>query len=513
MKVFKSIIFVLVWLGQIAAEIWAGIHIWNLNMIPLRMFLMGCLVMSLLFIFEGLLFLSGMKSQKGKRPGFFRRLFAWLLIAVTILGCVFGTFFAQKVGSTIDIVTETKTVTSTFSVYVLEDDPAQTLDDAAGYQFGVTTSYDASNSKIAIQQLEDYFDGDLKSEEYESVPEMVKALFEKKADAILLSDAYVPILEDLDEYNSFRADTRVLHEFKVEQKVKTPTTKKSGALPTNNLEPVNDVTSDPFVVYLSGSDTRNEKLTTSNSDVNILVVINPQSKQILLLNTPRDYFIPNPAGRGALDKLTHCGIYGIDCSINALSDLYDVIVNYYGQINFTGFETLIDAIGGITVESETAFTTLNGHYQIKEGMNKLNGAEALGFVRERYAFRTGDNQRGKNQMKVITAVIDKLSAGTIIMHYNSILDSLQGMFVTNFSGSEISDLVRMQLGDGADWNVKSFAVTGPNGSEITYSIPGARVSVMYPDNALVERASALVDRVIAGDVLQDEDVAIDAPSN
>ena len=305
----------------------------------------------------------------------------------------------------------------------------------------------------------------------------------------------------------------MIHEFKVEQKFKPTVPNKNGNLPSNNLDPVKDVTSDPFVVYLSGSDTRNEKLTTSNSDVNVLVIINPKTKQILLLNTPRDYYIPNPAGNGKLDKLTHCGIYGIDCSINALSDLYDVTVNYYGQINFTGFETLIDAIGGITVESETAFTTLNGHFPIQKGMNKLNGAEALGFVRERYAFQTGDNQRGKNQMKVITAVIDKLSAGTIIMHYNSILDSLQGMFVTNFSGTEISDLVRMQLGDGADWNVKSFAVTGANGSEITYSIPGSRVSVMYPDDELVARAASLVDRVIAGDELEDEDVAIEAPEN
>ena len=151
MKVFKTIIFVLFWLGQIAAEIWAGLHIWKLNMIPLRMFLMGCVVLSLLLLIEGLLFFSGIKSQKGKRPGFVRRLIAWILIALTIAGCLFGTLFAQKVGATIDTVTETKTVTSAYSVYVLQDDPAQTLDDAEGYSFGVVPSYDPSNSQLAIR--------------------------------------------------------------------------------------------------------------------------------------------------------------------------------------------------------------------------------------------------------------------------------------------------------------------------------------------------------------------------
>ena len=193
--------------------------------------------------------------------------------------------------------------------------------------------------------------------------------------------------------------------------------------------------------------------------------------------------------------------------MQALSDLYHVPINYYAQINFAGFEKLIDAIGGVTVESDYAFTTRHGHFTIQKGTNNLNGEQALGFVRERYSFGSGDNQRGRNQMKLLTAVIKKLSAGTVIMHYSQILDSLQGMFVTNISGDQIAELVKMQLGDGSDWNVKSYAVTGNGGSEITYSIPRMRVYVMFQDKDLVDRGINLVERVINGEILTDADVA------
>ena len=188
------------------------------------------------------------------------------------------------------------------------------------------------------------------------------------------------------------------------------------------------------------------------------------------------------------------------------------MVNYYAQINFTGFETLIDAVGGVTVESEIAFTTHEDGIFIQQGVNKLNGAEALSFVRERYAFASGDNQRGLNQMKVLSAVIEKLSAGRIVTHYNSILSSLQGMFLTSIDSDEIASLVKMQLDDGAEWTVKSFAVTGNTGSDITYSIPRTRVSVMYQDETLVKHAAELVDMVIEGEEITDEDVLLETPA-
>ncbi len=510
MKTVRIVLSVLVWLGMLAAEAFVALRLWGLKVLPPKYELLIGLVLLLAWLLVGLLFLSGNKAKTGKHPGLGRRIIAWILAAMVIGGCLYGAKAAEELDQTINKVTEETNVTSVVAVYVLRDDPAQTLEDAAEYTFGVTERYDTASVLTALADMRKAL-GSVKTDKYDTVVDIVDALYKGDVDAIVLNEVYPSILEDMDNYAHFSDETRIIYEIPIDKgaadriPTEMPMPEDDDAQgPIENFQPVN-VTQEPFVIYLSGSDTRSQMLTTSRSDVNILVIINPKSKQVLLLNTPRDYYVPNPAGGGALDKLTHCGIYGIGCSVGALSDLYSVPVNYFAQINFTGFETLIDAIGGITVYSDYDFTA--GGYSFAQGENNLNGSEALWFVRERYSFESGDRQRGQNQMKVISAVIRKLSTRTIILKHSKILDSLQGMFVTNMSSDEISDLVKMQLSDGAEWNVKSFAVTGGDGREYTYSMPSMSAYVMYQDPALVDRASELVRRVIKGETLTDADVA------
>lgn len=511
MKLSRTPVYVLVWLAMLAAEVFAAARLWKLSMLPLRHKLLITILFTMVWLLAGLLYMLGNNARRGKHPGLWRRMIAWVLSIVMIGGSVYSVRVANQVDETIDKVTTTVAVTSTIAVYVLKDDPAEYIEDAKGYSFGITRSCDASNTNAAVKQLKDKLD-DIKTDSFDSVSEMVDALYDHNVNAVVLNEAYASLLEEQKDYESFSEDTRILYEIVVEegdaeqiitnsfQEEETEVEIGDYNVNITNLQPVN-VTSEPFVVYLSGSDTRSKMLSTSRSDVNILMVVNPISKQILMVNTPRDYYVPNPAGRGALDKLTHCGIYGISCSVGALANLYSTPVNYYAQINFTGFETLIDAIGGVTVDSDYAFKTFS------VGENHLNGSDALVFARDRHSFATGDNQRGKNQMKILTAVIDKLSTGTIIMHHAQILNSLQGMFVTNLSGDEINSLVKMQLNDGAKWNIKSFAVTGNGGSNYTYSMPNFRAYVMYQDANLVSSASALIQRVLNGETLTKKDVS------
>ena len=195
---------------------------------------------------------------------------------------------------------------------------------------------------------------------------------------MLMNVAYVDVVEAQDGYETFSSRTRTLYDHEEETVVTedSQTAEKS-------------ITTDPFVIYISGSDTRTLTLTTSRSDVNILAVVNPSTKQVLLINTPRDYYVDTAASAGAKDKLTHCGMYGIDCSMATLGNLYDEHVDYYVQINFNGFKTLVDAVGGITVESEKAFRTSEGGFYINQGTNQLNGTVALSYVRERKSFEMG----------------------------------------------------------------------------------------------------------------------------
>ena len=261
---------------------------------------------------------------------------------------------------------------------------------------------------------------------------------------------------------------------------------------------------EPFIVYLGGSDTRSGQLTKSRSDVNILAVVNPNTQQVLLVNTPRDYYVSNPAGNGAKDKLAHCGLYGLDNSKETLSRLYGLPVAYGAVINFKGFESLIDAIGGVTVYSEKAFTTTVGGYAIQKGENRLNGAQALAFARERSKLAGGDNARGENQMQVLAAMVRQLSAGNVLGRWREILNSLEGMFTTDMSLQTIGRLLTSELDDLEDWELFSTAVTGTGGTDYNWSSKG-NAYVMYPDDS-VGRVASLMERVMAGQRIAAENV-------
>ena len=253
----------------------------------------------------------------------------------------------------------------------------------------------------------------------------------------------------------------------------------------------NKITKEPFVVYLSGVDNRGELTEKARSDVNILAVVNPTTKQAALINTPRDYYV-DLAGTDSKDKLTHAGLYGVN-------------VEHYLRINFAGFINIIDAIGGVDVYSDQAFTSVGspGYYDpttFAEGWNHLDGKSALAFARERHAFKTGDIQRGINQMKVIDAMANKLKSPALLMGFSKLMDAAADCFVTSLSQEQISALVRMQLGDLANWDIQSYTVTGSGAkSSKCYSAKGQSLYVMKPDENSVNEAKALIAAVLGGE--------------
>ena len=489
---------VLIWLLQIIAEALACYGIWELNMLPEKYFIALGAAMAVLAIMTAILLLP---IRTGRLQG---GLGVFLSLIVFGLSCAASLMILDARG-TIDGVVGQVSSGASVGIYVRAEDRAQDLDDAAAYRFGQVNGYEMERFGEAVSEMEKTLGSAMDVTYYDGAKALLDAFFGGEVDALIVNSAYVDIFEEIDGYEDFRGRVRLIHEQKINS-----WSSVLGSLNANKPQKGASITSDPFVIYLSGSDTRNQKLATSRSDVNILVVVNPETKQILLLNTPRDYYIPNPiSSAGTKDKLTHCGIYGIECSMEALAQLYDVEVDYYAQINFTGFETLIDAIGGITVYSEKSFVT-NDRYQIVAGENTLNGAQALSFARERKHLSGGDNDRGKNQMKVIKAVIDKMTSGTTILtNYSNIMASLEGMFATSMPMNEISSLMKMQLEDMAEWNIQSFAVTGYNGSDYTYSAPGTKLYVMYPNDADVAKAQAMIDTIWADGVITEET----APAN
>ena len=266
----------------------------------------------------------------------------------------------------------------------------------------------------------------------------------------------------------------------------------------------NKITKEPFVIYLSGVDTRGELTENARSDVNILAAVNPVTKRVALINTPRDYYV-DLAGTDSKDKLTHAGLYGVETSMATLGNLYGVNVDHYIRINFAGFISIIDALGGVDVYSDQAFTSVGspGYYDpttFVEGWNHLDGKAALAFARERHAFASGDIQRGINQMKVIDAMLNKIKSPALLMGFSKIMDAAADCFVTSFSQDQISALVRMQLSDFAEWDIESYTVTGTSSSSTKcYSAKGQKLYVMKPDDASVSKAREMIASVLGGE--------------
>lgn len=484
---------------QVVVEVLTAAIVLRLDMLPEKYVIVMAVVFVMLVAAIGVL----MFAHGRKTVGTARKVFACVLAFLIVCGCALISKVASDTYRTMNHVTGTELNTNPRNMYVFVriEDPAKTLAAAADYTFANIADYDVEHTQQAIAVIEAETGKQITVVSFAKASEMVDALYAGRVDALIMNGASAALLIEDEAYEDFPEKVRILCTMPFE---KLENTEPSMTVET---EPARDITNSPFIVYISGSDTRSSMLTVSRSDVNILMVVNPVTKQILLLNTPRDYYVPNPAGNGKMDKLTHCGLYGVDCSMEVLEELYDLDIDYYGQINFTGFETLVDAVGGITVYSDQSFTARDTY--IKRGENYLNGAQALDFARERYNVSGGDNGRGKNQMKVIKAVIEKLTNGTtIISKYSSILNSLEGMFTTSVTMDEMSMLVKMQLSDMASWNVQSFAVTGVGGSEKTYSAPADYAYVMYMDEDVVGYASELVDRVLAGEILSEEDMTV-----
>ena len=266
-----------------------------------------------------------------------------------------------------------------------------------------------------------------------------------------------------------------------------------------------DVSSESFNVYITGIDTYGTLATVSRSDVNMIVSINPTNHQILITGIPRDYFIPQTCQGGQADKLTHTGMFGVECTLESVENYMDIDINYYARVNFSSLVDIVDALGGITVDSPYAFQPLHGNTYVNQGLNNFNGEQALGFVRERYSLPNGDRDRNKNQMLVVEAMIKKAISPSIITNYGSIMNAVSGSFQTNMAQNEITDFIKKQLNEMSGWDIKQIQLNG-SGSEQFSPANGFVSYVMIPNDVIVQNASKLIKKINSGEMITDDDV-------
>ena len=489
----------------ILAQAWFIVALFKLDLLPAPY---TAAILAVLVLVSALLGLITYTSiHKRTRLFWLRRIIAGILCVSGTIGFCFAKDAVDQFDDTISNVTTTPIISAIVELYVLDSNAATTIDDTVSYRFAVTKSFDWKSTSKAIATIESNLNVTLITVEYPTVFAMVDALYAQEVDAMLMNSAYLEILEEMENYSDFQQRTRNIYEYAVIETTPPtqPVVDPKPSIPTHT-QPEQSEEIAPFIIYISGSDTRNQVSLPGRSDVNILVVVNPNTHQILLINTPRDSYVENTAMGGALDKLTHCGLYGVDCSISTLENLYCIDIDYYARINFSGFETLIDAIGGITIHSDYSFTTTHGNYKIVKGENQLNGSQALCYARERYQLPGGERERGKNQMALITAVIKKMLSGSLFTHYTEILDSMENMFYTNFPQESISQLFKMQLSQMPNWEIMSYAMNGTPGYDVTCTMPGVELYVLYPGEKYVNQAADLINRVLSGEVITANDL-------
>ena len=426
-----------------------------------------------------------------------------VLAVIMIAILAFGGFYINKTRSAISNISGETTEVTQMAVYVKSDDAADSVEATAGYTYGILSSLDRENTDGAVAHLNSQFGTEVQTKEYAGLTELADGILNGEVNAMLLNSGYLSVYEDMDGYTDFSTKIKEVGTVEVESTIQS-------AEESTPVEPITTANGGKvYTIYLSGIDTRGEMTAKSRSDVNIIATVNTDTHEILLVSTPRDYFVPLSISGGAPDKLTHAGIYGIDVCMDTLGMLYDIDINYYFRINFGGFVKVIDALGGITVNSDYDFDSKNIlGYHFNKGENYLNGEQALIFARERYAFQEGDRQRGKNQMEVIRGVVKKALSPEILTSYSSILSSLDGCFGTNITYEEIAQILQQQLTNGGDWTIVSYSVNGTGATEKPYSM-SQKAYVMVPDYNTVDKAKSLMEKVRNGEVVTQEEA--DAP--
>lgn len=443
--------------------------IWNSGLVPTKYLVAIIVVLLILF---GVTF--GLQYVKNKVY-----IVGIVLSIILSILQVIGIVYMLKADKLMADVGGANYKTDNMIVVVKKDNPASNLMDASMYRFGTQTAVDQENTQTMLDNINKALGREVKVEQYGTVQELANALLEGRVDAAVYNQALDGLITDsIEDYSE---QVRVLYQYGIETELEQETA---------------DV-EEPFNVYISGIDVDGPITTNSRSDVNIIMTVNPNTKKILLTTTPRDYYVQIPDISGEQrDKLTHAGIYGVDASMRTLEQLYGIDISYYARVNFSSLVKIVDTLGGVDVDSDFEFTA--GGYQFKQGMNHLDGKQALAFSRERYSFEDGDNQRGKDQEKVLTAILNKAMSPAILSNASALIADVSDSVQTNMTQEEMAKFIKMQLNDGASWTIESQAASGNGDTQACYSSGDQPLYVMWPDEAVVQSISAKMNEILSG---------------
>lgn len=405
-----------------------------------------------------------------------------LTIIISIVMAI-GSFYMYSTADTLAEISGVGGKTEKYHVIVIKDSKYSDVEQIAGEKVYITSEeskmYKEAQEKLITKADVEY----VKEADAVTVSEhLVNDKGDKKDELIFLSKSSYDMVRD--ENKEFKKNTKVLYTVEV-------------AMKSDDFAKRINVTEDPFNIYISGIDLWGEIDQVSRSDVNMIVTVNPQTREILLTSIPRDSYVKLNMN-GEYDKLTHSGVYGIEETIATVENWLDVDINYYVRANFSMIVDLVNAIGGITVESDFAFKSKISDYTYVVGENEMDGKAALYFARERKAFEDEDEERIRNQQKVLKAILKKMMSSKVILtDYVGILEAVGSHMQTNMSNKEMAALVKMQLNDMSSWKIKTISIDGVDDEKGTWSMgPGRPLFVSVPKEKSVEKVQKKIHEVM-----------------
>lgn len=457
----------------------------QLNVLPSKFLFMGVAV---LFLIDTILILLlNFYSKK-----IVSKVILILITLVLSFGSGFGGYYLLKTNSMFSNITDvTGKSKNTVSVIVKESSDMKDLRDIDGKKVGTLRLMGLVGTETCLEDIKSK-DISIEQMNYDSISSLMNAFYSGETEVIILNESYRSNVTDIEEYKNFNENTRVIYQttFEVED--------------TNKVNAVSDITQHAFNVLITGSDSRVGLEENARSDVNMVVTINPTTNTILLTSIPRDYYVTtvcdaaDGCANGSLDKITHTGVTGVNTTKKTIESLFGIEINYTVKVGFETVTQIVDAIGGVDVYVEPGYAVTTNNFSVTEGVNHLNGKQALAYARERYSYMEGDRQRTKNQQQVVMGIIDKMTSGSVLVNYADLMDALGDTFQTNMSASEIQALIQYQMDKMPSWKVEQYMVDG-TGDTLMCAALGQAAYVMVPDQTTVELAKRKITAVMDGE--------------
>lgn len=367
------------------------------------------------------------------------------------------------------------------------------MKDYADAVYGTTIETDTTNQQYALKQLKQLCGKQVQTIDKNALSDAVQAFYDNHTDILIMSEALAGTISDMQGFENFETDTKILYSFD----------RPIDASASDTVAV--DMTTKPFTIFFGGNDTEGSLSLQGRTDVDMTVTINPNTHQIIISNLPRDSWIKNPYYNDKRDKLTHLGLAGIDNTLKGLGNIYGIEIPNYVIVNFTTFMSIVSALGGVTIQNPYTFTAITGTV-FYEGEISMPADIALLYCRERENLPGGDFDRNMHQQIVMKAIIDKLTSKDIITKFDSLLNEINGQFLTNISPNSLYALAQKQLDEGIEWNIVNYHVGGETGMEICASATGQYLSVVYPYDNQIEFVRNEIQKVMDGETITQEEL-------